>query len=114
MPPVRVFHGDDSESYRYLVREVLPDRDLQVVGDAGDPEAIVAGVQESQPDVVLLDQIGGAQLVARLRAVAPGVRVIVLSGHQPGDGDRAMARCVDGYVVKAGDFDEVRAVVLGG
>ena len=114
MPPVRVFHGDDDPSYRFLVRECLPDAGLAVVGDAGTPEEIVAGVQEAQPDVVLLDQLGGPALVERIRAAAPGVRVIVLSGHQPGDGDAEMGRRADAYVVKAADFDAVRAAVLGG
>jgi DNA-binding NarL/FixJ family response regulator len=112
--PVRVFHGDDNESYRFLVRECLPDGDLAVVGDAGDPDAIVDGVQRAQPDVVLLDQLGGGELVERIRAAAPGVRVIVLSGYHPGDGDPGLAAGADGYVVKAADFDAVRTAVLGG
>jgi molybdopterin converting factor small subunit len=67
-------------------------RRAAVVGSAGDPEEIVEGVLREQPDVVLLDQIGGAALVDRIREAAPGVRVIVLSGHQPGDGDRELRR----------------------
>ena len=114
MPPVRVFHGDDNEPYRSLVREVLSDGDVTVVGSAGEPDAVVAGVAREQPDVVLLDQMDGAGLVDRIRAAAPGVRVIVHSGHRPGDGDRELEARADGYVVKAGDFDAVRAAVLGG
>jgi hypothetical protein len=49
VPPVRVFHGDDYEPYRYLVRELLPDDELHVVGSAGDPEEIVEGVLRSSP-----------------------------------------------------------------
>ena len=114
MPPVRVFHGDDNESYRFLVRECLPDGELAVVGDAGAPDEIVDGVQRAQPDVVLLDQLGGGELVDRIRAAVPGVRVIVLSGHHPGDGDPDMEARADAYVVKAADFDALRTAVLGG
>ena len=112
--PVRVFHADDNDLYRRLVDAVLPDGDIAVVGSAATPQEAVAGVAREQPDVVLLDQIGGAELVEQVRAAAPAARVIVLSGYQPGDGDRAMEACCDAYVVKAADFDELRAVVLGG
>ena len=112
---VRVFHGDDNDLYRQLVRELLPEDDrIEMVGDAASPDAVVAGVAACQPDVVLLDQIGGAEVVDRVRAAAPGVRVIVLSGYQPGDGDREMEARADGYVVKAADLDAVRVAVLGG
>ena len=112
---VRVFHGDDNDMYRMIVRELLPaDERIEMVGDAATPEEVVAGVQDAQPDVVLLDQMGGVELVERVRAVAPAARVIVFSGYQPGDGDAAMARRADGYVVKAADFDAVRVAVLGG
>ena len=112
---VRVFHGDDNDLYRQLVRELLPEDDrIEMVGDAASPDAVVAGVAACQPDVVLLDQIGGAEVVDRLREAAPGARVIVFSGYQPGDGDREMEARADGYVVKSADFDAVRVAVLGG
>jgi DNA-binding NarL/FixJ family response regulator len=111
--PVRVFHGDDNEPYRWLVREVLSDAEIAVVGGAGLPDEVVAGVRREQPDVLLLDQIGGAELVDRVRAAASGVRVVVLSGYQPGDGDRALEARADGYVVKGADFEPLRAAVLG-
>jgi DNA-binding NarL/FixJ family response regulator len=113
VPPVRVFHGDDSEPFRYLVREVLPDEGLSVVGSAGLPDEIVDGVRREQPDVVLLDQLGAAELVARLREAAPAVRVVVLSGHQPADGDPALVACTEGWFVKSADFAELRAALRG-
>ena len=112
--PVRVFHADDDDLFRHLVGAVLPDDEIAIVGSAASPEETVEGVAREQPDVVLLDQIGGAELVERVRAVAPRTRVIVLSGYHRGDGDRELEACCDGYVVKAPDFGELRAVVLGG
>jgi len=112
---VRVFHGDDNDMYRQIVRELLPADDrIEMVGDAATPEEVVAGVADVQPDVVLLDQIGGVELVDRVRAAAPAARIIVFSGYALGDGDAAMAARADGYVVKAADFDAVRVAVLGG
>ena len=111
---VRVFHGDDNDMYRQLVRELLPgDERIEMVGDAATPEDVLTGVADAQPDVVLLDQIGGVELVERIRAAAPRTRVIVYSGYQRGDGDAAMAERADDYAVKAADFDAVRVAVLG-
>ena len=111
---VRVFHGDDNDLYRSLVQQVLTEGEIEVIGHAATPDEVVDGARREQPDVVLLDQIGGVDLVRQVRDAVPGVRVIVLSGYQRGDGDRALERCVDGYVVKGADFTELRAVVLGG
>ncbi len=110
---VRVFHGDDNDMYRRIVRELLPeDERIEMVGDAATPEEVVAGVADAQPDVVLLDQMGGRELVDRVRAAAPTARVIVHSGYQPGEGDQAMAASADAYVVKAADFTELRSTLL--
>ena len=108
---LRVFVADDDSMYRYLLREALPDGDIEIVGEAGDRVALVAGVGDVQPDVVLLDQLCGAQTVAELRAVAPAARVLILSGHQREDADQAFAAAADGYVVKGADLEELRAAV---
>jgi len=110
---VRVFHGDDSDMFRTLVAEVLPDGDIEVCGHGATPDEVVVGVTREQPDVVLLDQFGGAQLVDRVRAAAPAARIVVLSGHLRGDGDREIEARADGYCVKTADIDAMRAAVRG-
>ena len=91
-----------------LVRELLADDDrVAVVGEAGTPQEAVDGVAHLRPDVVLLDRLGDPGLVGRVRAAAPGVRVIVLSGH-PGLPDAG----VEAVVVKSPFVDELRATVL--
>ena len=97
MAPVRVFHCDDSEAFRVLVREVLAEApDLELVGAAATAQAAVDGVRATAPDVVLLDLVGrdlGPELVDRVRAAAPAARVVVLSGWEGGlDGRRVDAR----------------------
>jgi DNA-binding NarL/FixJ family response regulator len=109
---VRVFHGDDSRAYRFLISEVLAGDGVEVVGSAGTPDAVVAGVATQQPDVVLLDQLGGGELLDRVRAVAPGVRIIVLSGFEPGSGDPEVGARADGYLVKSADLGAIRRAVL--
>jgi DNA-binding NarL/FixJ family response regulator len=111
--PVRVFHGDDSDSYRLLIAETLPgEGDIEVVGGAGTADEVVAGVQREQPDVVLLDQLPGAQLVERVRSAAPGVRVVILSGYASGAGNEELERGADAYVVKSAPVTVLAAAVI--
>ncbi|HEV2813874.1 MAG TPA: response regulator [Solirubrobacteraceae bacterium] len=110
--PVRVFHGDDSESYRHLIREVLASGEIEIVGGAGTPEGVVEGVKECDPDVVLLDQFGGAPLIDAIREACPQAKVIVLSGFDPEDGDRDLAAAADEYVIKSDALTELEGVVL--
>jgi DNA-binding NarL/FixJ family response regulator len=113
--PVRVFHGDDSDSYRLLIAETLPEQGgIEVVGGAATADEVVAGVERQQPDVVLLDQLRGAQLIERVRAAAPGVRVVILSGFQAGAGNEELERGADAYVVKTAELSVLAAAVRGG
>jgi DNA-binding NarL/FixJ family response regulator len=110
--PVRVFHGDDSESYRHLIREVLATGDIELVGGAGTPEGVLDGIAGCDPDVILLDQFGGAPLMNAIREKCPGAKVIVLSGYNPEDGDKDLAAMADAYVVKSDALTELEGVVL--
>jgi DNA-binding NarL/FixJ family response regulator len=82
---VRVFHCDDSSSFRVLVREILAGyEDVEIVGEAGSPEEALAGVGAVRPDVVLLDLLPPGprdSLVAELRVLVPRARVVVYSGY---------------------------------
>ena len=110
--PVRVFHGDDSESYRHLIREILATPDIEIVGGAGTPEGVLEGIGGCEPDVILLDQFGGAPLMNAIREKCPDAKVIVLSGYNPEDGDKDLAALSDAYVVKSDAFTELEGVVL--
>ena len=109
---VRIFHGDDSESYRHLIREVLATGEIEIVGGAGTPEEVVEGVEETKPDVILLDQFGGAPLMEAIRKACPAAKVIVLSGYNPEDGDKDLAAMADAYVIKSDALTELEGVVL--
>ena len=113
--PVRVFHGDDNDAYRLLIAKTLPDEGgIELVGGAGTADAVVAGVEREQPDVVLLDQLHGQQLIERVRAAAPGVRIVILSGYEAGFGNHELERGADAYVVKTAPLAALAAAVRGG
>ena len=112
---VSVFHGDDNDAYRLLIEKTLPhEGGIEVVGGAGTADEVVAGVERTQPDVVLLDQLHGSGLIARVRAAAPGVRVVILSGYAAGMGDEELERGADAYVVKTAELSVLAAAVRGG
>ena len=82
--PTRIVLVDDHVVVRDGLREILDaQRDLVVVGEAGDSGAAINEIRIRQPDIVLLDvQIPGdgvTTTVRRIRDVAPASRVIILS-----------------------------------
>jgi DNA-binding NarL/FixJ family response regulator len=109
---VRVFHCDDSDAYRRLLELSLGSNDeIDLVGGAGDRAAALQGIQRTQPDVVLLDAIApdfGTDLVGDILQVAPGARVVVLSGLP---GARAADERIAAHVTKDASFDELEGVL---
>jgi DNA-binding NarL/FixJ family response regulator len=108
----------------YLVREgaraVLDAHPhLAVLGTAGDPDGILALLDEHRPDVVILDirmpptfTTEGIALAHRIRADHPGIGIVVLSQHA--DPEYALELLRDGsdgvaYLLKErlGDADRL-------
>jgi diguanylate cyclase (GGDEF)-like protein/PAS domain S-box-containing protein len=110
---VRVLHCDDSAAYRRLVAEMLVVQpDLDVVAQAHDGPTLLAAAADCAPDIVVLDaSIEGLDgpLLAKLRATAPNVRLVVLSGLEPDASP--LAALSDAYVRKSASFDDLSAVL---
>lgn len=113
---IRLFHCDDSDAMRLLVREQFgPSEEVDVVGSAADPAGAVSGARELQPDVVLLDLLdpdNAQRLVSELRGAAPGARIVVYSGF-PRDAARIAHGGADAYVEKSAPFSVLERAVLG-
>lgn len=114
---IRVYLCDDVPEFRALMRFALEDdQELEVVGEAGDGHAAVAGVQESSPDVILLDlsmpDCDGLEAIPRLRQVAPDTCIIVLSGFGAARmAPQVMAAGAHGYIEKGESFAGIRRAV---
>jgi DNA-binding response OmpR family regulator len=71
-----------------------------VIGSAGTADSAVNLAAETAPDVVVVDPrlpgIDGVALIARLRAVAPGSRILVLNWSETAD----LTSGADAYVRK--------------
>lgn len=83
---IRLLIIDDHERVRQeLVTKLCRDRDLEIVGDTGDPDEAARWSQERHPDVVLLDvkreDKGGMELLRRLSRRPNGFAVLVLTSY---------------------------------
>lgn len=124
MSRIRVFLLDDHEIVRRGVASVLtPEKDLDVVGEAGTVRSGVAGILQTRPDVALVDvrlPDGTGLEVARAVAVHRlPTRVMVLTSQQSESTLRdAFAAGVTGYAFKdirsASLLRGIRSVAAGG
>lgn len=76
---------DDQPAFRHVLGQLLAQAGLAVSGEAGDiPEAEVL-VQTNPPDLAVVDVrlpgVDGLEGTARLKALAPDLRVILVSAH---------------------------------
>jgi DNA-binding NarL/FixJ family response regulator len=116
---VRVFHCDDSFAYRRLIRGVLLLEDgVELVGEASSLDGLLAGLEATRPDVLLLDMVRGvtdADLAGDILAAAPGLSLIILSGHPAEAVDPGIRAIAAGYVQKSTAFgalsEAIRATV---
>jgi two-component system, NarL family, response regulator DevR len=103
---IRVLIVDDHEMVREgLMAMLMPERDIEVVGQTGYGEAVVELVETARPDVVLLDarlpDISGVEVCRRLSHSHPSVAVVILTTYTDAD---LVQECIQagarGYVVK--------------
>ncbi len=92
---IRVLLADDHPILRKGLADLLHEnREIQVVGEAGDGEEAVQLARQTHPDVVLMDvtmpNVDGVEATRRLTAELPEIRVIGLSMHEKTDMARAM------------------------
>lgn len=122
--PIRIALLDDHAIVREGVRRLLDDcEDMSVVGEAGCGRLAIALVEETRPDIAILDvnlrDVNGITVARHLARSVPETRTIILSVSEERIYVReALAAGVRGYVLKrsAGEnlLHAVRAVHVGG
>ncbi len=124
MSLVRIVLVDDHPVVRAGLRAIIEGQDdLSVVGEAGDLAAAERVVAAERPDVVLMDLSlgdgpGGAEVTARLTALAQPPRVLVLTTYDTeSDIIRALDAGAQGYLLKDAPPEElwsgIRSVARG-
>jgi DNA-binding NarL/FixJ family response regulator len=106
VPEIRLLIVDDHKVVRVGLRTMIEaEPDMKVVAEAADGASAVAAFARHRPDVTLLDlrlpDQPGAQVIAELRRLDPGAKVIVLTSF---DGDEDIYRAIEagarGYLLK--------------
>jgi DNA-binding NarL/FixJ family response regulator len=124
MSRIRLLIADDHALIRVGLRALFEAHpDIEVVAETPDGPGAVSGALEARPDVAVLDYsmpgLNGAEVAARLRSEAPGVKVLVLSGYDDrGFVTRVLQTGARGYLLKTapavGLVQAVRTVAAGG
>ena len=87
--PIRVVVADDSAAVREVLAHIL-DRspDIEVVATADDEPTLLAAIEETRPDVVVMDvrmpptgTDEGVRVAERLATAQPGIGVVILSQY---------------------------------
>jgi CheY-like chemotaxis protein len=113
----RVLLVDDNTGMRRVLRGLLQNAGIQVVGEAADGLEGVAQAAVLRPDVVLMDwrmpRLDGVQATARIRSQLPEIQVVVFSSAEgAGMGVIACPAGASTFVAKGASAEQVCAAVL--
>jgi DNA-binding NarL/FixJ family response regulator len=112
--PIRVVLADDHPVYRAGLARLLRESGVDVVADVPNGEAALQAVEETAPDVVVMDLnmpgMSGLEATRRLTAQSPATRVLIVSvSAQEADVTEAILAGASGYVLKESPVEEVVA-----
>ncbi|UCH43521.1 MAG: response regulator transcription factor [Dehalococcoidales bacterium] len=114
---IRVLLADDHKIMRQGIRSLLEQQpDIEVIAEAGDGRAALKLVQETSPNIVLMDivmpDLNGIEATRRIIARAPNVKVIALSMYLDTRYITGMLSAgASGYILKDCALDElIRAI----
>ena len=121
---IRVLLADDHEIVRDGLKRILgASGDLQVAGEAATGDEALALTRANDYDLALLDMsmpgLSGIDLVKRLKAAKPKMKLLVLSLHgEPQYAARALKAGAAGYLTKDSAAEKlvgaIRKVAAGG
>jgi DNA-binding NarL/FixJ family response regulator len=114
---MRVILADDHSVVRGGLRWALEhEDDIEIVGEAGDGQALLDLLDGLDADIVLLDirmpGLGGLDVLPRLTAEHPELGVVILSMHdEPAFIRAAIERGASGYLLKSAGIEELVAAL---
>lgn len=83
--PTNALIVDDEAHVRMLIRMLLKQLGIETVWDAADGTEALEKAAAHKPDVILLDinlpQVGGLEVLAKLKAAYPSIPVIIVSSQ---------------------------------
>ena len=114
---IRVLIAEDQGMVRGALKVLLDlEADIEVVGEAGRGDEVVALAHRCDPDVALLDiempGMDGLDAAAALHAAVPSCVILILTTFgRPGYLRRAMEAGASGFLVKDGPVEELAAAI---
>jgi DNA-binding NarL/FixJ family response regulator len=83
--PTNALIVDDEAHVRVLIRVLLKQLGIETVWDAADGSEALEQAAAHKPDVILLDinlpQVGGLEVLSKLKAAYPAIPVIIVSSQ---------------------------------
>lgn len=107
-----ILHLDDEPAIREILAATLTGQGYRVVSVTTPTEAVNAAKQE-RPALFIsdlqLDEGDGLETIAQIRALHPGIKVIILTGVliDPRVASKSIAREVDVYMAKTGSLASI-------
>jgi len=104
--PIRILAVDDHQLIRAgIATLLLPESDMQLVGEAANGREAITRFRECRPDITLMDlqmpEMGGFDAILAIRSEFPEARIIVLTTYT-GDvqAQRAIKAGAQAYLLK--------------
>ena len=117
MTEPRVILADADAPTRMGLGMALRSAGIAVVGEAQDAEAAIAAIMRTSPDLAVIAADlpgGGTEVLARVSAVRPGVRLVMLTARPSGDELlSAVLAGASGYLSRAIDPERLPAALKG-
>ena len=120
----RILFVDDHALLRRGLADLIRyEKDMSVVGEAGDGETAVNAAVSLKPDLVVMDLmmpvVDGVEATRRIKAVLPSTHVLILTTFgTSADVARAISAGATGAIMKDASTDEqlaaIRTVAAGG
>jgi len=110
--------ADDHQILREALRNLLVsmDRNIDVIGEAGDGLETIDKVQQLQPDLLILDismpKMRGIEAIKEIKRVSPDTKILVLSMHNKNEYiKQALKNGASGYLLKGSAAEELFSAI---
>ena len=103
---MRIVLAEDHKTVREGIKMLVnAQRDMEVVGEAGDGAAAIRTVREKLPDVVVMDismpELNGLKATRKLKAEFPDIKILTLTRHSDDSFlEQLIGAGASGYVLK--------------
>ena len=84
---IRVFLCDDHTLFRQGIRKLLElERDIKIVGEAGNGQELLDNFKKTAPDIILMDismpHMDGVTATYKVKKLLPDAKIIILTVHE--------------------------------